>query len=135
MTVPLPDMNTVFNMAINHERQQLSRTNQVMSQAMCIHGEVRKAGMSMSANLNQNNDIAQVNVVHFKQQQQHFGGRRFNNQKKMFHCTFYNNNGHTMKRYYKKHGYPPHSKFKGMEILEIKGAAIIPCPVLGVLLL
>lgn len=30
MIVPLPDMNAIFNVAINHETQQPSGTNQVI---------------------------------------------------------------------------------------------------------
>ncbi|KAI5670949.1 hypothetical protein M9H77_11313 [Catharanthus roseus] len=47
LTVPLPDMNAVFNMAINHEAQQGCGANQVMSQVMCTQKDSAQ-GVSLS---------------------------------------------------------------------------------------
>lgn len=55
MIVPLLDMNTVFNMAINRERQQPSGTSQVIPQFMYAHGEEGQKVICMPTNLNQNN--------------------------------------------------------------------------------
>lgn len=58
----------------------------------------------LSANFNQSGDasvtMAQANTANF---QSRAGTKRFNNQKKMFHCGFCNNSGHTVERCYKKH--------------------------------
>lgn len=105
----------------------------MMSQAVYVQGEKEQAIIPVPVNLNQNNDVAQVNVVSF--QQQHFGGKRFSNKKKVFHCTLCNNMGHTIVRCYKKHGYPPHNNFMGVETLEVKEELIIPCLMQGILLL
>lgn len=86
------------------KRQQSCGT--IVPQAMYAQGTVMLATVhdnqrTLSSNL--------VNAVNFQQTR----NKKFGNRKKMFHCTFYNNNGHTVDRCYKRHGYPPNNKFKG----------------------
>lgn len=92
-------------MAINHERQQSCGSNQIIGQVMCSQNESNQNALSSYGNnqvvipscLNPasssscDTSATHVNVVSF--QQQGSTGKKFNKQRKLFHCTYCNNNG------------------------------------------
>ncbi|KAI5683094.1 hypothetical protein M9H77_04322 [Catharanthus roseus] len=67
MIVPLPDMNAVCNMAINHERQQGCGANQVMSQVMSTQ-EDSAHGVSLAYATQHEVPASFVNAVGFQTQ-------------------------------------------------------------------
>lgn len=65
MTVPLSDMNAVFNMAINHERQQSCGNTQAIPQVMCTESDKVKAVIPTYVHQSEV-PSSQLNVVNFQ---------------------------------------------------------------------
>ncbi|XP_050213795.1 uncharacterized protein LOC126665133 [Mercurialis annua] len=120
MMEPLPHINKVFSMVVQHERQLGLNLTNTDSQIFATKG--------INYNSCENNSVYESSVCYSRGNQNFCGNQNYNggmnfgskprkfnyNQNKKPVCSFCGMEGHTVEICYRKHGFPPNfqSKFK-----------------------